>query len=106
MGDPMRKPPANALPPRTEWQATQSPARARYSPSLLGVAVCCALAAAPVPSTRSAVASDFIRSIDRFNDVDSAVSGDGDAAGGSLPRKKRRPKEPRYRLALSVQADL
>src|ERR1700722_16316107 len=36
-GLPIWSPPANALPPGTEWQATQSPARATYSP-LLGAA--------------------------------------------------------------------
>src|ERR1700728_861511 len=35
-GEPILRPPANALPPGTEWQATQSPARAKYSPGLLG----------------------------------------------------------------------
>src|SRR6266403_709892 len=33
---PILRPPANALPPGIEWQATQSAARARYSPSLSG----------------------------------------------------------------------
>src|ERR1700710_1875812 len=31
----MGRPPANVLPPRTVWQAIQSPARARYSPRLI-----------------------------------------------------------------------
>src|SRR5882724_2421961 len=33
-GVPILRPPANALPPGIEWQAMQSAARARYSPSL------------------------------------------------------------------------
>src|SRR5215467_480269 len=33
-GEPIFSPPAKALPPGTEWQDTQSPARARYSPGL------------------------------------------------------------------------
>ena len=36
IGVPILRPPAKALPPGTEWQATQSPARARYSPRLTG----------------------------------------------------------------------
>src|SRR4029077_1595778 len=35
-GVPILRPPANALPPGIEWQATQSAARARYSPSPSG----------------------------------------------------------------------
>src|SRR5579863_2462296 len=35
-GVPILRPPANALPPGGEWQETQSPARARYSPRLAG----------------------------------------------------------------------
>src|SRR5258706_16108112 len=31
-GVPILRPPANALPPGIEWQATQSAARAKYSP--------------------------------------------------------------------------
>src|SRR5215472_10423879 len=37
-GVPILRPPANALPPGTEWQATQSPARATYSPLLSAAA--------------------------------------------------------------------
>src|SRR5215472_5339917 len=60
MGVPMRKPPAKALPPFTEWQAMQSPARARYSPLSACVAVSCAFAAMLAPKTESATARSFI----------------------------------------------
>src|ERR1700735_1834327 len=35
-GEPILRPPANALPPGTEWQGTQSPAPAQHSPGVLG----------------------------------------------------------------------
>src|SRR5882757_602529 len=69
MGVPMRRPPANALPPFAEWQATQSPARARYSP-LLAVAMPSAVSVSGVtagwacrgtlaPKTKSATAKNL-----------------------------------------------
>src|SRR5678815_1145421 len=42
----MTRPPANCLPPGSVWQATQSPARARYSPLLI---VCVVGSAATAP---------------------------------------------------------
>src|SRR5438045_7578610 len=42
----MGRPPANSLPSGAEWQATQSPARARYSP-LLSVSVVGSVTTAP-----------------------------------------------------------
>src|SRR5271155_475352 len=59
-GVPILRPPANALPPGTEWQATQSPARAKYSPLLSGAAAPCACANAAAPSTNRAMARRFM----------------------------------------------
>src|SRR6185437_7118748 len=59
-GVPILRPPAKALPPGTEWQATQSPARARYSPWLLGAeTLSSARAAAPAISNANAPKSAF-----------------------------------------------
>src|SRR5208282_4054982 len=60
-GVPILRPPANALPPGTEWQATQSPARATYSPLLSAVAAPCACASGAAPSTNRATARRFTR---------------------------------------------
>src|SRR5471032_2902784 len=46
------RPPANCLPPRTVWQAIQSPARARYSPFLIRSAWSAGVAAIAEPLCR------------------------------------------------------
>src|SRR6516165_9037493 len=61
-GVPILRPPANALPPGTEWQATQSPARATYSPLLSAAAAAhCACASGAAPSTNRVTARCFTR---------------------------------------------
>src|SRR6201999_2077032 len=45
----MGRPPAKVLPPRTVWQAIQSPARARYSPRLISSAWSVGVAATAPP---------------------------------------------------------
>src|SRR5580700_9738101 len=54
-GVPILRPPANALPPGIEWQATQSAARAKYSPSLIGGLK--GSAARDVPPTQSEISA-------------------------------------------------
>src|SRR5579863_771063 len=49
-GEPIFRPPANALPPGAEWQETQSAARARYSPGLAGGLVFSSARAAALPA--------------------------------------------------------
>src|SRR5271169_5447940 len=51
-GLPIFRPPAKALPPGAEWQATQSPARARYSPEFFAGAASSARAVT-APSERN-----------------------------------------------------
>ena len=46
------RPPANSLPPRTVWQAIQSPARARYSPCFTSAALSAGVAAIAPPEWR------------------------------------------------------
>ncbi|MCY1175448.1 hypothetical protein D9M73_156880 [compost metagenome] len=54
-------PPAKGLPSLAVWQATQSPARARYSPRrTCASSFATACAAAPAPSTRVAINSVFM----------------------------------------------
>src|SRR6185437_1710479 len=53
-GEPILRPPANALPPGAEWQDTQSAARARYSPGLLGGLVFSSARAVAAPAANSA----------------------------------------------------
>src|SRR5271168_146516 len=60
-GVPILRPPANALPPGTEWQATQSPARATYSPLLSAAVSPRACASGAAPSTNRATARRLIR---------------------------------------------
>src|SRR5471032_192229 len=64
----MGRPPANVFPPRTVWQAIQSPARARYSPRLISSVWSAGTAAtAPLewnaspPDQRAAAAAAAVR---------------------------------------------
>ena len=93
MGVPMGRPPANALPPRTEWQEMQSPARARYSPRSLPAvggllrAFACRACAENEKRSRQ---EHFIRFM-KFALVDVCYAAASDTACRRQPAGPRRP---------------